>query len=479
MTATAGQRSYTPVSFRDPDGVLDVQDDRVFRVVMPHAEASFADVLARPVIAGLMQSGRLVATRSIDAASLPPHLQQCQGAAYEHERIPFVSYPCEWSPAMLLRAAECTLEIAGALHRDGLMLKDATPANILFRGAEPVFVDLLSIVPRPKGHFLWLARQQFEACFLLPLIASIEAGIPLAWSLQNPVGGIAHEQVARILGARRWLKPALISGVALPAAMTGASAGTAGRNSARQLSNEEQARYTFGRTLSQLVKRVSRLASRVRTDRSRWQAYTQARNHYGDDDLAQKRAFVADSLVQLRPQWVLDIGANTGEFSAMAAAGAHVVAVDVDEESAGQIFQRAGAERLDIQPLVGNFARPTPGLGWRGAEMRSFIERTRQRFDLVLMLAVVHHLRVTEGVPIAAILDLAAEITRSHLLIEYVPPTDPMFQSLARGRESLYGDCVREQFEQLLGLRFRMEKTLVLPNARVLYLVSAKAAHPG
>ena len=138
---------------------------------------------------------------------------------------------------------------------------------------------------------------------------------------------------------------------------------------------------------------------------------------------------------------------------------------------------RARADgRLPILPLVGNFGRPTPALGWRNRELESLLGRAAAGFDLVLMLAVVHHLRVTEGVPVAEQFDAVAGITRRHLLVEYVPVTDPMFAAIARGREPLYGDCLRAEFEATLLQRFQIERKHELPNGRVLYLARRRLA---
>lgn len=468
---------FSAVSFRDPDGVLQHHEGRVLRLVREQAAKQFEDMLGEPVVAELMRAGHLVPTRPAMPQSIPEAWRGAAGTVYEHERIPFVSYPCEWPPAMLARAAEFTLELALKLLPAGLILKDATPANVLFRGSQPVFVDLLSIVRRPPGSFLWLARQQFEACFLLPLIANIEAGIPIGWSLQDPASGISHEQVARILGARRWIRPGLIGSVALPALLghTEVSAGHGEREP--RLANDERARYTLERTLRSLLSRTRRLAARTGAATSHWGEYSSQRQHYRDADLDQKRAFVARSLEQCRPDWVLDIGANTGEFSALAARTSRVVAIDVDEVAAGAIFRRAQDQSLDIHPLVVNFARPTPAGGWRNAESVSFLDRCHERFEMVLMLAVIHHLRITCGVPLASIVDTVARITRRELVVEFVPSTDPMFVRIARGRERLYQDYTRESFESLLSDRFDIVESEILPNGRVLYRATRRQTH--
>jgi SAM-dependent methyltransferase len=173
------------------------------------------------------------------------------------------------------------------------------------------------------------------------------------------------------------------------------------------------------------------------------------------------------------PSTVLDIGANAGEFSAIAARrGCTVVAIDLDPVVVGQTWRRAFAERLDILPLVVNFGRPTPAVGWRNAENSSFLARARGRFDAVLMLAVVHHLLVTERIPLGEILAAAHEVTTNLLILEYVEPGDPMFRRLARGRDALYAHLTREHFESLCsGLFEIVERQALSSSHRTLYVL--------
>lgn len=463
------QAAASPQSFRDPDATLVEHDGRLLRAVRGHALEDFRRMLADPVVREAMDQGRVVRTRPLPRVETPPQLADFDGECFEHERIPFVSQPAEWAPEMLAAAGRLTLELARSLLPRGWQLKDATPANVLFRNATPVFVDLPSIVARAPGDCLWIARHQFETTFLLPLIASVEAGLPIAWTLSNPVAGLSHEALAQLLGARRWLKPGLWRAVALPAALAAGAAG-GGAPRAMRSASEERARFILDRSFAGLERQLGKCVDRLAARSSHWHRYTATRAHYGDADLEAKRRFVADAIAGTRPRRTLDIGANTGEFSAIAATQGEVVALDIDERSVAAIWSRARTGNLPVLPLVGNFGRPTPALGWRNREFESLLARAAGNFDLVLMLAVVHHLRVTEGVPVAEQLDAICAITRSHLLVEFVPVTDPMFSALARGREPLYGDCQRLAFEATLQQRFQVERTLELPNDRVLYL---------
>ena len=467
--------SHTPLSFRDPSAVLVPADERVFRLVRPHAAAQFAAMLEKPSVKRRMDAGSIVRTWPVADRAWPAALAGEEGSVFEHERIPFVSAPCEWTPGMLAAAGKLTLEIGSELLDDGLQLKDATPGNVLFRGPKPVFVDLPSIVSREPGACLWMARHQFETTFLLPLIARAEAGLPLAWTLSHAPTGLPHETLARILGWRRWAHPRLIGSVALPAALGSRPGAAVGGPPDLKSKSDRQSLFILHRLFRGLTRKLERWATAVHSGGSHWHGYTSARTHYQVTDLEAKKAFVAGAIDELGPGMVLDVGANTGEFSELAASKACVVALDSDERSAAAIFERARERHLPILPLVGNFGRPTPGLGWRNREVPSFLDRAHGRFDLVLLLAVVHHLRVTEGVPLDALFEEVAAIARGHVIVEFVPVSDPMFRALAKGREALYGDCSRPAFEEALSRRFSITRSTDLPNGRALFLGRRRA----
>ena len=468
-------------TFRDPAGSLFDVQDRILRLIRPAETAKFESLLGHAVVRRLVERGDMVATRRVDHGSVPEQLAGLSGTWFGHDRIHFVSVPAEWSAAMLAQAALHTLDINHELLEHGMQLKDATPSNILFDGTRAVFVDVPSIEPLVAGRDLWLARHQFETTFLLPLLANLELGLPLKWSLADPATGLAHEQLARLFGPRRWSSLFRIRNVGLPAALSAVQPNYArdthepGSGATTSGGRLDKTQYVLGRAMASLRKSVLHLAERIEKRHSNWSGYATTRGHYSDHDLVEKREFVGQVLERAGARWVLDIGANTGEFSEMAAARSNVVAIDLDEVSVSAIHARARAGNRPIQPLVVNIAQPTPAAGWKYRERKTFLERAENRFDLALMLAVGHHLRVSAGVPLAEIVELGFALGQGSLLFEFVPAADPMFQTIARGRDKIYADYTVENCESLLAARGRIELSRKLANGRTLYWVRKAA----
>ena len=236
-------------SLRDPDGRLVTRGDRLFRLVEPGAAAARLDLCARAELRVAMERGDLARTWRVPDAEVPADISALAASGaqvLEHERLPFVSYPCEWSPLMLCDAGLHTLDMQLLALGNGLILKDAAPTNIVFRGSRPVFVDFLSFDERQPGEFLWRARHQFDACFLLPLLLNLEAGIPIAWTLRDYLHGVAHEQAQRILGTKSWLKPGLIGAVAIPALLSRRVSAVGATHASRgKMDNDARARFAL------------------------------------------------------------------------------------------------------------------------------------------------------------------------------------------------------------------------------------------
>lgn len=479
-------QSAPAASFRDPAGQLFRFPGHIVRAVLPEGAADLNAFLASAAARKFAESGNLVRTEVLSAEQLTEAIGAVEsqslragfpGATFlEHERVPFPSFPYEWPPEMLHAAAALTLDLAEALLEESLGLKDGTPYNVLFLGSRPVFVDVLSVERREPGDATWLPYAQFVRTFLLPVAAAERLGLPLDQSLLGRRDGLEPEDVYRMCGALRKLRSPFLTLVTLPTWL-GARQDPDDHSvyQKRLLADTEKARYILRSLLRGLRKSLARVAPRA-GKHSTWSEYMAADNNYSREHFAAKQAFVDAALKEFQPRRVLDVGANTGHFSALAArSGASVVAVDSDPVVAGEIWRNAHNEKnekLDILPLVVNLARPTPPTGWRTRECPGFLERARGGFDAVLMLAVIHHMLVTERIPLAEILALAAELSTNLVVAEYVDPQDSMFRRLTRGREHLHRDLNQQVFENACRAHFEIVRSQQLEGThRRLYLL--------
>jgi ribosomal protein L11 methylase PrmA len=220
--------------------------------------------------------------------------------------------------------------------------------------------------------------------------------------------------------------------------------------------------------LRNLLRAVDRLSWKQRG--STWSEYGE-RGHYTDRDLEAKSSFVATAVTGLRPNVVLDLGANDGRFSRVAVdAGARsAVAVDSDQLVVDRLYGqlRTDGERR-ILPLVVDLADPSPALGWRGSERPSFLDRVRP--DLVLCLAVVHHLALTNNVPLDEIVAFLAGFG-APVVVEFPHREDPMTtRLLARKRSGLFDAYNTLDWERALEQRFIIEQRTELPSStRTIY----------
>jgi SAM-dependent methyltransferase len=449
-------------TFRDPEGRLYKDGDRILREIYPQYATPVLAWLQSPLAQSWIQQRRMVPTTILTSKPGQPIL-------LEHERLFFPTYPWEWTPGQWIDAASLTLDLCEEALDDGLILKDATPLNILFSGPRPIFVDVLSFEHRDRKSPLWMAYAQFVRTFLLPLCAYVHLGWPLATILQRRDGYEPADLAPFLPLVRRWRRP-LRSLVTLPLLLE--------RNAhvgARQLQvSEEFSAFAVRRLLRSTRKLLHSLAPSTRT--SRWSGYTHTANHYKSLDHEAKQAFVRSALNSIRPARVLDVGANTGVYSRIAAeSGADVVAWDTDVQASDLSWQTAHRNGLPVLPIVADFARPTPAVGWQNRESASLLDRAKGRFDCVLMLGILHHLLMADQIPLVAILEQLREITTRWAILEWIPKGDSQFDELCRGRQVLYSHLSEEYFIQTLSRRFAVRDRNLLPNGRSLWLAESTA----
>ncbi len=445
-------------TFRDPAGSLRLEEHRAVRRINPSSRDLTLEFLRSNFYQQAVASGDMVSSEIEETAD---------GLSLIHPRIPIPTYPWEWTPSQWLAAATLTIKLCQESLVEGWILKDATPLNILFVGSRPVLVDVLSFVRRDTSSRIWLAYGQYIRTFLLPRVMYRLAGWPLELSLFKRDGYEPHD-IYRSLSWSQRLSRTAFWPISVPAWLDRNKGQNSTPKSGGQ-SDPELTAHILRTTLSSVLARTRRALPPAAA--SEWADYKATLTHYTPEQSEQKRIWVQQTLQECSPSTVLDIGANTGEFSRVAAeSGAQVVALERDSTAADRLYVATSAAGLPIQTIQADISRPTPPVGWETSEYTGLLPRLEGSFDLVMMLAVIHHLVLMEQIPLPAILGLCHRLTRQYLIVEWVPATDPMFVSLMRGRDDLYGALTEENLLVATTGYFRQTRREVLGNGRILFL---------
>jgi hypothetical protein len=448
-------------SFRDPSGFLFTQDGILYRQVNRAYATDYEHLMSSRLYERLVEHGRLIPHREAEIEPADP------AAAYkviEPERIPFISYPYEWSFGMLREAALTTLAIQKRALHAGMTLKDSSAYNIQFPAGKAALIDSLSFEVYNPGE-PWVAYRQFCQHFLAPLALMSLVDVRLGQLLRVYIDGVPLDLAARLLPFRTRFDVGLLTHLHIHA---GAQKRYAGKEITRSGNGA-------GMSMQSLLGLIDSLESTVRKLKwkpggTEWSDYYEFTN-YSEEAFEIKKGLVSSWSARLKPKIIWDLGANAGVFSrACMDSLAYIVAWDIDPGAVERNYlEMRKVKERSILPLVLDLTNPSPALGWHNRERASLSDRAPA--DLVLALALIHHLAISNNVPLPQIADFFHEMGRC-LVIEFVPKSDSQVQKLLQSRKDIFDTYTREGFEQAFAKRFKFhEIQQVADSDRVLYLM--------
>ena len=458
-----------PGSFRDRDSRVFVTPEGVFRALSARGLEDFEALRAAPLFGMATDGGTLVRTELTDIQA-PDILPGGAAGVLRHERLPFISYPYEWTFGMLKDAAALHLDLLDLAIGQGLTMKDASPYNVQWRGALPVFADIGSFEVLRRNE-PWIGYRQFCTLFLYPLMLNAYRGISFQPWLRGSLEGIQPTEMARLLVGRDRFRKGVLTHVALHARLERRYASTSRKQVKQELSSAGFKPEIVQANLRKMRKLVGRLTWKA--GQTAWTEYHKDNRGYEEADQQAKQRFVAAAAERAKPRLAWDLGTNDGVFARLIAPHCEfVVASDFDHETVEALYQSLKAEgSTKILPLVVDLTDPSPGRGWRGAE-RSPLEQ-RGRPGLTLSLALIHHLSITRNVPIAEVVDWLASLGGTHV-VEFPLREDKMVQTLMGAkRDESHPDYDLAHFERCLGERFEIANRLEL-GTRVLFEAVAR-----
>lgn len=447
-------------SFRDPSGFVFVRDGNLYRQINFSYQENYKMLTDSGLYRDLTSSGLMVPHEEV-----PLHLKKTDNAykVIRPETVPFISYPYEWCFSQLKDAALLTLQIQKTALKYGMSLKDSSAYNIQFVGGKPVFIDVLSFERYREGK-PWVAYRQFCQHFLSPLALMKYVDHRFNQWLKIYLDGIPLDLTARLLPFRTNLRVNLLTHIHLHAKSQKHFAGKILKKKGRNFS--KLALLGFIDSLENAVNHLKWLP-----ESTHWEKYYTDTN-YSSEALAHKKTLVSEFLDTLCPELVWDIGANDGTFSRIASdKRIQTISFDFDHAVIEKSYLETRKNReTHILPLLLDATNPSPDLGWNNQERMSLTERGP--CDTLMALALLHHLAISNNVPLVKIASYFSEICRS-LIIEWIPKQDPQVQRMLATREDFFHDYTRECFETSFEHHFEtVESHAIKDSSRVLYFMN-------
>lgn len=457
--------SRLQASFRDPSGFVFKRDGIVYRQVNRSYREDYDRLAGSGLYQDLVSAGLLVAHQEADIESDQPDL------AYKVIRptqVPFISYPYEWSFSQLKDAALLTLEIEKRALSHGMSLKDASAYNVQFIDGRPVLIDTLSFEAYREGE-PWTAYRQFCQHFLAPLALMVYRDVRLSQLLRAYIDGIPLDLAARLLPFKSRLDFSLLTHIH---AHSAAQRRYSGKALDKAAVTGKMSKVSFLGLIDNLESSVRKL--KWKPAGTEWASYY-VDNNYSPEAFEHKRQVVDEFLVQCGQGRVWDLGANTGLFSRAASRrGMPTAAFDIDPAAVelNYLDCKAKAER-NLLPLVMDLTNPSPGIGWQNQERMALLERGP--VEVVMALALVHHLAISNNVPLTQLASFFQGITR-WLIVEFVPKEDSQVKRLLATREDIFPDYQQEGFEKAFRESFTIHKSVpIRDSVRCMYLMEASS----
>ena len=448
-----------PGSFRDPSGFLFYSNGSIYRQVNICYKENYDHLMDSGLYKALTEAGLLIPHQDLGTDTAK------SDQAYKlikPETIPFISYPYEWCFSQLKDAALTTLEIQKKALDFQMSLKDCSAYNIQFAKGRPVLIDTLSFEKYQQGS-PWVAYRQFCQHFLAPLAMMSHTDIRLNQLLRVYIDGVPLDLATSLLPFTTRFKFSLLCHIHLLAKSQKHFAGKTVNKQARKVS-----RLSFLGLIDSLESSIKKLTWRPRG--TEWADYYQDTN-YSPDSLEHKKRLVAEFIDRVKPSCVWDLGANDGLFSRIASdKGIRTVSFDIDPAAVEKSY-RFSIENNEqhILPLLIDLTNPSSGIGWENNERSSILDRGPAH--TVFALALIHHLAISNNVPLIKIAALFSKMCES-LIIEFVPKSDSQVQRLLSTRQDIFDNYTQQAFEADFKKYFTIQDSVKIKDSqRTLYLM--------
>jgi len=451
-------------SYKDPDGFILFHNGKHKRVLMPSYQRHYELFINSGLYDELSTAGKIVSHDESGETLVPGQYKVLIPA-----QLPLITYSYSWCFEQLKAAALLTLDIQESCLAHGMSLKDATAFNVQFQGGRPIFIDTSSFEIYEEG-LPWQAYGQFCRHFLAPLCLMSMTDVRLQSLLETNLDGIAIDLCSKLLPFKSWLNTGIMAHIHLHA-----------RSSAKQTpaTHSQTVKPVAKSQLLNIIRHLRLTISdlSLNTQKTTWDDYYEKNNNYSSACFADKQNWLVETVKQLpeRPALIWDIGANNGHFSRLLAPfTGTVVSMDFDQNAVNDNFITNRSRNItNILPLQIDLTNPFPRRGWALAERHSLLDLPKP--DLLVALALIHHLAIGKNLPLNLVIKTFSELTQKYLLIEFVEKRDGQVQKLLRHRQDIFPGYNLDEFKATAMEKFSIIRSMTIRDTpRHLFLMEKK-----
>jgi len=444
-------------SFRDPSGVLFYYNEELYRQINTIYKDEYDLLLNSGLYEELTKKEFLIPHEEVEIQPFEPEKYY---KIIKPKKIPFISYSFEWSFSQFKDAALLVLEIQKIAMNYGMKLKDATSYNIQFFNGKPILIDSLSFEKYKEGDF-WEAYRQFCQHFFAPLVLMSHKDIRLNQLLRIFIDGIPLDLASKLLPTKTKMVFSILTHI-----HAHSKSQKHYEDKTPDLKEKKLSKNSYLGIIESLHSGIKKLSWKSKD--TEWGDYYSDTN-YSDVAFSEKKAILNDLIEKIKPDRVIDLGANTGIFSRIASnKGIETISYDIDPIAVEKNYLQVKKDNeTKLLPLQIDLTNPSPNLGWRNNERMSFMDRGIT--DTVIALALIHHLAISNNLPFEQITQFFSQICKN-LIIEFVPKSDSQVQRLLSTRKDIFDQYTQENFEKTFGNYFKIiESIKVKDSERVIY----------
>ena len=445
-------------SFRDPSGFLFYQDNVLYRQINKSYKQHYEFLIESDLYEELVKKELMISHEEVKIEN-----KNNDGfIVIKPEIIPFISYPYEWSFSQLKDAALLTIEIQKIAKKHHMMLKDASSYNIQFKNGKPIFIDTLSFEKYIEGE-PWKGYKQFCQHFFAPLALMSHKDIRLSQLLRIYIDGIPLDLTSELLPMRTKTTFSLLAHIH-------AHAKSQKHYEVKKIDVKKN--KISSRSLDGVIESLHSGIKKMnwRPEGTEWGNYYSDTN-YSDISFNEKKKIILEFLEKHKFKNVWDLGSNTGIFSRIASElDIFTVSFDIDPVAVEKNYRKCvNKQETKILPLLLDLANPSASIGWSNNERMSFMNRGPA--DLVMALALIHHLVISNNVPLSKLAKFFSKIC-NFLVIEFIPKTDSQISRLLVTREDIFLDYTKENFELEFKKKFNIIQTTdIIDSERTMYIM--------